>query len=307
MLDTLLKTGFAYHAAESERLARELEAEADAARSAPGSWVQFLRVATHTIGEHLEDWPRAARLGGAVLAGQTPSPETAKAWAHLSIARLLAGDAAGAAQAELVWLAASGADFRPAAIEVKFMLVAALVGSGATAEATALYLAALDLARGQSGAAPHEAISRVSSGLATELLEAPGRTPDEAALMQIAAGAAHEFALAGGGWYDDQCGHYLKALVANVQGEPDAALGHVARAQALIAAHQPSPIDEAFLHLASSHAQALRGDAAASARDLACSDAIAATWDKPGLVSWHAEERARVFPAHPPRGAATTA
>jgi hypothetical protein len=304
MLETLLLTGFAYHATESERLAREMEAAADEARAAPGSWVPFLRISTHTIGEHLGDWPRAARLGAAVLAGQAPSPETARAWAHLSIARLLAGDAAGAAQAELAWLAASGTDFREAALELKFMLVAALVGDGRAGAAAPVYTAALALARDLGDAAPARAIAVASSNLATDLLEAPTRTPDEAAVMRLAADAGHEFWRRCGTWENDQRGHYLLALVANVLGEPDAALTHIQAALAIVADHEPQPVDEAFLHLAAAHAHALRGEGDASALDLAASDAVAATWDAPGLIAWHAEERARVFPELPPRQAA---
>ena len=102
----------------------------------------------------------------------------------------------------------------------------------------------------------------------------------------------------------DQVGHYLRALVANVDGDPDAALTHVAAAEALLEANGGSPIDETFLHLTVAHARHLRGETAAAAEALARSDAIAATFDKPGLVAWHADERARVFPQLPPRIAA---
>jgi hypothetical protein len=307
MLETLLTTGFAYHATESERLARELEAETAAARATPGRWVQFLRIATHTLGEHLSDWPRAARLGDAVLAGQTPSPETARAWAHLSIARLLAGDAAGAAQAELAWLAAAGDDFRAAALELKFLLVAALVGDGRAGAAAPLYAAALDLARGLGDAAPARAIAVASNNLASDLLEAPARTPEEVAVMRQAADAAHAFWRQCGTWENEERALYLRALVANALGEPDAALAHARAALALIAAHEPQPIDEAFLHLAAAHAHALVGDAQARDAELAASDALAATWDDAGLIAWRAEERARMFPDRPPRASAAAA
>ena len=60
MLDALLADGFAHHAAEPEQLARELEtASLDGAGAA--TLVEFVRVANHTIGEHLGDWPRARR------------------------------------------------------------------------------------------------------------------------------------------------------------------------------------------------------------------------------------------------------
>ena len=187
-------------------------------------------------------------------------------------------------------------------MELKFLLVAALVGDRRAGAAAPLYRAARDLARNLGEAAPARAIAVASNNLATDLLEAPTRTPDEAAVMRLAADAAHEFWLRCGAWENDERGRYLQALVANVLGEADAALGHVRAALAIIDAHAPQPVDAAFLHLAAAHARHLLGEAAASAAELSRSDAIAAGWDDPGLVAWHAEERARVFPDQPPRG-----
>jgi hypothetical protein len=307
MLETLLKTGFAYHASESERLARELETATDDARAAPASWPEFLRLCAHTIGEHLGDWPRAARLGDAVLSGQAPNAETAKAWAHLSIVRALAGDPAGAAAAELAWLAAGERDTAAAALELKFMLVAALVGCGRAAEAASVYAGALALARRVGDVTPARAIAVASNNLGSELVEAPSRTAEEDALMRLAAEAAHEFWLKCGTWEQDERSRYLLALTANALGEPERSLAQTDAALAIIAAHAPRPVDEAFLRLAAANAHAKLGHAEASAAELAASDAIAAGWEDPGLITWHAEERARAFPSLPPRGSAAVA
>jgi hypothetical protein len=296
----LLSDGWEYHATQSERFAGELEAAAGSPVEAE-DLVRFVRLATHTIGEHLEDWPRAQRLAERVMAGRTPDAATGKAWAHLSIARSLAGNPAGGAEAELVWMGAAPGGPAAAAVELKFMMVAALVGDGRADAAEPLYLAAVDLARRVEAPGVAEAANRVSGALATDLLEAPSRTPAEAALMRRAAEASHAFALRGGGWYEDQVGHYLRALVANVDGDPDGAIFHVEAAKALLQAHGGSPIDETFLHLTTAHARHLRGEAEAAAEALARSDAIAATFDKPDLLAWHADERARVFPHLPPR------
>jgi hypothetical protein len=300
MLDTLLGKDFGRHATDSAAYAADLEAargEVDAKRL-----VRYVQVCTHTLGEHLSDWDAARRAAELTLEGRTPDAETGRAWAYLSIARLLAGDVARAATAELAWCGAAD-NFSSAALEVKFLLVSALVGAKRAGEAMPLYRAALDLARRMGPAAPHHAIAEVSGALATDLLEAPSRTADEAALMEIAADAAHEASLIDGDWYADLTGNYLKALVANVLGKPDVAIEHVARARAIIAENEPCPVDEAFLHLTLAHAYALRGETELSARELAASDAIVAGWSKPGLLRWHAEERARVFPDIPPRTA----
>jgi hypothetical protein len=299
MLDELLGRDFGRHATDSAAYAADLQAargEVDAKRL-----VRYVQVSTHTLGEHLADWGAARRAAELALEGRAPDAETGRAWGYLSIARLLAGDATGAATAELAWLGVAD-DVRSAAVELKFVLVSALVGSKRAGEAIPLYLAALELARRLGPAAPNLAIGQVSGALATDLLEAPSRTPDEVAVMAIAADAAHEAALVAGNWYADLSSTYLKALVANVMAEPDRAIDLVARARAIIAANQPCPVDEAFLHLTLAHAHALRGERDASARELAASDAIAAGWtEKPGLLRWHAEERARAFPNLPAR------
>jgi len=299
LLDILLYDGFDHHAAGAERYASELEAAAQA-EVPPKHLVQFAKVAVHTIGEHLGDWPRARRLADRLLSGRPPDAETAKAWGHLYVARLLAGDGAGAAQAEIAFCTGVGADFRAAIVEMKFMLVAALVGSGRAAEGAALYQGALDLARTLGDAAPHRAIAVAGNNLATELLEAKSRTADEAELMRRAAAASHEFWLRCGDWLNDARGDYLEALVANVLGDAAAALGHADRALALIAANGGAAIDETFLHLARANALRLAGDDEASVAELELSDNDALGWDDEGLVSWYVEERTRTIPDAPP-------
>jgi hypothetical protein len=300
MLETLLRDGFAYHDAESERLARELEAAADEARASPPNWPEYARFCVHTIGEHLGDWSRAAGAVDAVLAGAAPDDATAKAWANLALARLLAGDVAGAAAAELAWLAAAPAGPVSAALELKFMLVAALVGTSRAAEAAPVYTAALGLARTLGDAAPARAIAVASNNLASELVEQPSHTAAEDALMREAADAAHDFWRMCGDWTHDERARYLKALVANALGEPANAKRHADDALAIIAANSPRPIDQTFLTLARANARRRLGDDGWR-DDLAASDADAAGWDNDGLIHWHAEERARAFPDLPPR------
>src|SRR5580704_12843336 len=218
MLDILLYDGFGEHASDGQRYAAELEAASDDEVPAK-HLVQFAKVGVHTIGEHLGDWPRARALAGRLLSGRTPDAETARAWGHLYAAAMLSGDPAGAAEAEIAFCRGLGADFRAAIVEMKFMLVAALVGCGRAAEGAAIYQGALELARTLGDAAPHRSIAVASNNLATELVEAESRTAAEAELMQRAAAASHEFWLKCGDWLNNARGHYLEALVANVLGD----------------------------------------------------------------------------------------
>jgi hypothetical protein len=295
MSEVLIEGGWDYHDTESERLAVELEAAAAAGSVRAADQVSFLRLAGHVIGEHLSDWPRARRLAERVLDGEAPCAETAKAWAHLSLARLLAGDAVAAAEAELVFLAALGDDFRGGLIELRFMLVAALVSGRRTEEATGLYAAALGLAEALGEAAPHRAIAVASNNLASELVEQQARTEAEDALMLRAAGAAHAAWARCGTWVNEERALYLKALVANALGDPPQALAHADAALALIAANGDQPIDAAFLTLARARAHHLAGDATAAAAELAQADAGAADWDDDDLKDWFAIERAKIF------------
>jgi tetratricopeptide (TPR) repeat protein len=298
VLDILLYDGFGEHASDGGRYAAELEAAAKGEVPAK-HLVQFAKVGVHTIGEHLGDWPRAKSLADRLLNGRAPTAETAKAWGHLFVAATLSGDVAGAADAEIAFCQGVGADFRAPIVEMKFMLVAALVGCGRASEAAAIYQRALDLARTLGEAAPHRAIAVASNNLASELLEAPTRTPAEAELMQRAAAVAHEFWLKCGDWLNDARADYLEAMVANVLGDHATGLAHADRALALIAANGGAAVDETFLHLTRAHALRLAGDEAGAASELELSDNDALGWDDDGLVSWYAEERSRVMPDAP--------
>jgi tetratricopeptide (TPR) repeat protein len=285
----LLSDGWDYHATQSERLAGELEAAA-ATPVGADDLVPFVRLATHTIGEHLEDWPRARRLDERLLAGRAPDAATAKAWAHLSIARSLAGDPAGAAEAELTFLGAA-ADFRAALIEARFMLVAALVGCGRSDEAIPLFRAALELARGLGEAAPARAVAVASNNLGYDLVEEPTRTPDEDAVMRLAADAALEFWRKCGTWKQEAAALTLTARVANLLGEPDRALADADAALAVIAAGGEAPAAGAILRVVRSASLGLKGDAAGQAHELAEADRAAAALEDPDAKAFYDDQR----------------
>ncbi len=292
MADNLLTAGWDYHATESERLAGELEAAAGSVED--GQLDPLLHLGIHTIGEHLGDWSRARRLAEGVLAARTPRAETARAWSRLGVARAMAGDTTGALAAEL---AAQGAasDALAAMIEARFLLVAALVGSRRSAEAAALYDAALALAGALGDAAPARAVAVASNNLAAELLEAATRTGSEDALMDRAADAAHIYWLRCGNWVNEESALGLKAAVALALGRPHAALELADDALSVIAANGKRPIDTAFLRLARSRANAALGDAERRDRELALADAAAEDAPNESLKAWYAEERAKAL------------
>jgi hypothetical protein len=290
MIEALLRDGFAYHDTQSERLARELEAAA-AGPVPAAQLVRFLHIANHTIGEHLGDWPRASALGGKALSGREPDTATAEAWGKLAAARFLAGDVAGATEAEMTAVRAAR-DWRTGYIDAKAALAVAMIGCGQIDRATPVYLGVLALARSGEGA--HRGLAIASNNLASELLERPTRSPSQDTLMTLAADAAHEFWLTAGDWRNHERALYLRALVANALGDAHKARELADKALALIKAYGEAPIDETFLHLARANASAKLGEVEAHRHDLAIADKASQSWIDAGLKSWFAEERAKI-------------
>jgi hypothetical protein len=296
-LEKLLNDGWGYHDKESKRLASELEAMAQPG-VAPGLLTPFLHLATHTIGAHLGDWPRALALGKHVLAGHMPALETAKAWGRLYVAAVLGGDSLEAADFELSYLKAACDDFGAAMLDMRFMLAEALVGSKRAGEGARLYRRALDLVgQVRQSALLERTIAVASNNLGWELYEMLSRTPDENALMKLSAEMSLRFWLKCGNWINAERGRYLNALVANVTGDPRSGLAHADAALAIIAANSGRPLDAALLHLARAVSLAALGDANGAARAIGDADAAAAKLAATDLKAQFAAERTKVAAA----------
>jgi hypothetical protein len=275
-LEKLLNDGWNDHATDGERLGRELEA---AARMGvpPSLLAPFLHLATHTLGGHLGDWPRALALGKRVLAGKKPAAETAKAWGRLYVAAFLVGDSLEAADLELSYLGAAGDDFGAALLDMRFMLVDALVHSGRSREGARLYRSALDLvAQIERSEHLNRSVAIASNNLGWELYEKPSRTADEDALMQLSADMSLEFWLECGSWINEERGLYLKALVAHVTGNPERGLTLADAALTVIKANGVRPLDAARLHLARAASLSALGDRDGGQRAMADANAAAA-------------------------------
>jgi len=246
----------------------------------------------------LGDWTRAFRLGKRVLDSQTPTFETAKAWGRLHVAAVLAGDSIAAAESELSYLKAAGDDFGAALLDMRFMLAGALVGAKRASEAARLYRSALDLVGQirQSGLLDRT-IAVASNNLGWELYEMSSRTAYEDALMQLSAEMSLKFWLKCGDWINAERGHYLKALVANITGDPGVGLAHADAALAVIAANSERPLDAALLHLARAVSLAALGDADGRAHAIGDADVAAAKLVAMDLKARFAAERAKVVAA----------
>jgi hypothetical protein len=290
----LLDAGWDYHDKESERLARQLEASAVKGVEAD-LLIPFLHLSNHTVGQHLGDWPRAFALGKRVLDGQRPTAATANAWGRLHVAAFMCGNALDALDAELSYLKAAEQEVAGALLDMRFMLVDALIGAERTRDGAQLYRAALDLAqRIKQSALLGRSIAATSNNLAWELYES-SRTQDEDALMRLAADTSSEYWHKYGNSINGERAHYLKALVANATGSPESGLANADAALAIIAATGARPLDTGLLHLARAMSFASLGDIDGKARAIAEADAAAAKLTAAGLKEQYAMERAKAL------------
>ena len=296
-LQQLLNDGWDYHDKESERLAKELEAAAEAGVDT-GLLAPFLHLSTHTIGEHLGDWWRALRLGKRVLDGRTPTYETAPAWGRVYVVAVLSDASIEAADLELSYLNAAGSDLGVALLDMRFMLVNALVGSKRVREAGRLYRSALGLVSAiDPSALLNRAIATASNNLGWELYEMSSRSADEDNLMGLCAETSLKSWLKCGTWVNEERALYLRALVSNVLGNPKSALADAEKALAVIHSQGERPLDAALLHLARASALATLGDKKGMSRAIAGADAAAARLTAPELKAQFAAERAKAVVA----------
>lgn len=294
-LQKLLDEGWAYHDRESERLASELETAAEAGVSTH-ALAPFLHLSTHTIGEHLGDWARALRLGKRVLGGRTPTPETAKGWASLQIAATLAGDPVEAAALELAYLKVTSGDLGAAVLNLRFMLIGALLNSNRITEATQLYGSAVVLVdQSPSSETLDRTIAAVSNNLGWELHEMTQRSPETDRLMRLCAETGLIYWLKCGNWINEERALYFRARVANLMGDYSSALADADKALALIDSQGQRPLDAALLHLARASALGALGDEQGKLRTITDADAAAARLTAPDLQAQFASERAKVL------------
>jgi hypothetical protein len=229
-----------------------------------------------------------------------PVLDTARAWGRPYVAAVLAGDSLEATDLELSYLKVAGDDFGAALLDMRFMLAATLIGAKRVHEGARLYRSTLDLV----GQIPESTlldrtIAVTSNNLGWELYEMSSRTPDENALMQLSADTSLKFWLKCGDWINAERGHYLKALVANITGDPGVGLAHADEALTAIAANGERPLDAALLHLAPAVSLAALGDTDGGADAIGDADAAAAKLAAIDLKARFATKRAKVAPVFP--------
>ena len=288
MLEQLLHKGWSYHDTDSARLARELEM---AGEVPPPLLADFLQLALHTLGEHLGDWPRALALGRQALVGHAPDAPT---WARLAVAAIMAGDPVCAATLELEGLTVA-ADPLAHILAIRLELAQAMVGAGRAEAAAPIFRRALDLAvRPPIAPALDRVLAATSNNIAWSLHDLPARSPDQDALMQLAADTSLAAWRRCGDWLNEEQALHLAATIAGALGTADQVLALTRAGLDVIAAHGRRPFDTARLHLLRARAFATLHDAAGHAQSLAAADAAAAEIAIEALKPQYAAARARV-------------
>jgi hypothetical protein len=288
--DELIERGWERHAEAPGAIAALLEQHAALATDAAQA-AALLRLANHTLGEHLRDWPRAAAYATAIVGTVPGAGAAAGPLTSLAVACFMSGATldALAAQTRIVALDAGSAASVAARIAVE--VAANSIAAGALDDGGQLYAAALALARAHADAATVRAVAITTNGLASDLLARSDRDDAETRVMLDAAHASREFWLKCGTWVNEARADYLLALVYNAAGQAEIARGHGEHALAQLEAHGDEKVDEAFAHLALANSSRLLGDRPGYDRHLAQADRLAAAFADEGLTTWFAGER----------------
>ena len=294
-LEELINGGWGRHEAETEAVASELEEHVGLV-SDPGQAAAFSALASHTVGEHLGDWARAARLIEGAMDGLADDPALTSSFILLGVSREFAEDSAGSAQAFEQARALAGDD---ALVQVRTCLAraSAYMGVGTKADILSEHQRAMEVVGEMSNTASVDRlVAIISNNLASHLMEQAELSREEADGMLGIALVAKESWSRAGDWVNQERADYLMALVHNRISQWGEGLAAAEAGLATIAANGEEKIDEAFLQLARAHALRGAGDESAAALALEVADGIAADWDG-GLKGWYDSQRERSLQA----------
>lgn len=272
-LDELLDAGWADHDSATAAVSERLEANVALVIDADGA-ARFMHLANHAVGDHGGDRARALRLCRAAVVRAGAEPGTA-ALVQLAVACTMAGDAAGAGEAQRLV-----GEAEAIAVRVALLVAQSHMHAGRWDLAGPMYVDAI--ARAEALPPGHEAeraAAAVSNNLASELLERATRTPEQDAWMDRAAHAARTFWLRIGNWVNDERADYLRSMVHTALGRPAEGRACAERGLATIAANGNEPVDEAFLHVARARACRDLDEPGAHAASMISAQALAAEFD----------------------------
>lgn len=290
----LISSGWANHEGDGESVAESL-AEHVGLVTDGSTALQFAALASHTIGEHLGDWPRAAGLLARAVDPLPRDEAIAMPLGNLAVAQFFAGKHTNALATETAAATLAGDGALAAVVRIRMLISSGLMAMNRHDECAAIFRAALGLADAlPEGAASERAVAITANNLGGSLLDVSDRNEDQTSLMLEAAAAARKYWLRVGTWENDERADYMLALVHSAAGRHGEALTFATRALATIAANGEEKVDEAFIRLAAAAAHRGLGDRESHSRELAAAEALAADFGDAGLVSWFEGEAAKV-------------
>jgi hypothetical protein len=280
--DEAMSWGWSVHDSRTPAVAERLERERALADD-PEKAARWTHLGNHAIGQHLGDWPRAARLVRERVEAMG-TRASAPLLSNLVVALRLSGDEAGSRDAERRAVAAEGGTTGWSRVRTRMLVAEGLAARADWDGATAAYDEGLALVRTLPAGSPAErSVAATSNNLASDLLRAEARSPEQDAAMERAANAAREFWLKIGDWTHDERSDYLLAGVMNALGRHGDALLHAARGLSTIERGGEEPIDAAFLRVALAGAYGGLGLEADGERELAAARKAASTWEDASL------------------------
>lgn len=298
-LRTLIDEGWERHDVQSATLATELEQRGPRLVLAE-ELVDFLKLANHTIGEHLADWPRAAKLAAACVKGISDNEQPTLALAYLGAAQTLAGEVATGHATELRFLQRYAGGFSAATLIYKTLLLAGLAQKMDWIHFSELQSAVIDLIEFDEHPRDALRIAAIThNNIASELLHGEQTPPHVLPIMQRSADAASACWQACGTWLNWERAEYLQALVALRGKDFAASISHAKQALTHLEDNATDadrqPVDEAFIHLTMASAYFEQEQPTSAAGHLAKADQLADDFDDTSLTSWYSEEREKLL------------
>jgi len=226
---------------------------------------------THVAGEHLGRWAAGLELLEQLVKLEVCGEQERQAIARSqAVLRFCKGDLGGY---ESAWRAGHSGEHPEGSTRARVLAVAAcaLAGQARLPEALATFKDALAMIKGDAAAEDpvNRAIAISANNLACELEEVAARTPDQDALLELAANTARRFWEVAGTWNNVQVAEYRLCMSYLALGRPESALEHARAALELCEANGAGPTDLLFAQEALARANhALgRAEAASAARD----------------------------------------
>ncbi|MFD2176837.1 hypothetical protein [Veronia pacifica] len=295
MIQEFINEAWGYHADDPERVAAELEAldleEMELSLLAP-----LFALSNHTVGEHLNQWPRASALAEKAAEQFDKVKLEPRHWNRLSTAAFMAGNLVRGHEAELNSMSVAGEDSVAAVIENKVFITAALVASGLVSEALSVFTVVKTLTEKRTDTHyADRSVAIATNGIASDLVELEERTPEQDQMMSEAAHLSLHSWRKCGTWINDVRGLYLLSYVENARSRHQLAIDHGLEALSVLEKNGGDDVEEAFVRLELARAYQLLADKHSAGEHLDVADTLANKWEDKGLADFYQKEKAKYF------------